>query len=88
MGLILDIIWRILIVLTGAWLVLAIVGGTALMVVSFKRRHEPRRIMRVVACPMCDGAGARINEAGNAEICPLCDGESALAEQVPELDAG
>ena len=87
MDIVISLLGRAALILGGVWIGVTVTAGTALLVVSFKRRNEVRYATHVVECPMCDGRGAgRWRE--EAEVCPLCDGESALAERIPELDAG
>lgn len=84
MDLMLQVIARAAIILVGLWVGVTVTAGTALLIHSYKRSRRFRYATVVMECPMCNGSGARSME----EVCPLCDGESALAERIPELDAG
>ena len=87
MDLVVKIITSGLMVLVGAWLGVCITAGTALLVISFKRRKLPRFRDVQVGCPMCDEMGQVVMNYDDARVlqpCPLCDGESSIIGQIEQ----
>lgn len=79
MDIVVGLLLRAGIILLGVWVGVTITAGTALLVISFKRRAWP--VEYVIECPNCDGMGMTHEAHGDDRVldaCPLCDGESAL----------